>query len=573
MRKYYGSLDQDTMILNGTSLAFTLSPIPFEKPFGAVVVSFTKDSKLSCEESLAQRNLSLFNLFYVGNSEGVLFLNLECNEKNVSQEQVEEAILFAKEQVSPFLKLQTDLSDEFEIEKYNLKFNAPSLYLNEMIERNCKQVFEEILGDSAKNSFSKRYSLKNFVNEMGLKTPFPYNETSIAFKNLENKVITENIVGNSKRITENGREFISKRDYSVSQETSDYPNVSVLNYESGNNNIHCTSVSAPLEYESKYENFTDKKFLAVEAFNFEKDEGFKNQKPLYMKSLYTFNALKPFLTKKRISKINLELSSEDGHYSVDTSLVASLSLAAQSLVTDLVTSSCVAGFRGEKETQTIIDPSKFEEENCNYTLQLSSTKNSSISTLMLTSMDNEGVTSWEELSQSIKYCLESNNKTFAVLDSNSNVAINSMQELSSTDLTFPGSNFQISFWSKINLVNDLQKKFGFTFEIQKKRLSVSHPKDSDLAEVKKYIEKISSPFNPGSIYYVVVYNKIDSGHFIHLVTPPESPSYRVENEEGDIGSGFIPNHISRVVLTMDQNLYVKCVGINEKGVTSFQILK
>jgi polyribonucleotide nucleotidyltransferase len=96
----------DTCALNGTSLALTLSNIPFEGPIGAVRVGRV-GGKLIANPNQAERAQSDLDLFVACSATAITMV--EGGGDEVSEAGVVEALLFAHESVQPFIKLQNEL--------------------------------------------------------------------------------------------------------------------------------------------------------------------------------------------------------------------------------------------------------------------------------------------------------------------------------------------------------------------------------------------------------------------------------------------------------------------------------
>jgi polyribonucleotide nucleotidyltransferase len=96
----------DTCALNGTSLALTLSNIPFEGPIGAVRVGRV-GGKLIANPNQAERAHSDLDLFVACSATAITMV--EGGGDEVSEAGVVEALLFAHESVQPFIKLQNEL--------------------------------------------------------------------------------------------------------------------------------------------------------------------------------------------------------------------------------------------------------------------------------------------------------------------------------------------------------------------------------------------------------------------------------------------------------------------------------
>ena len=86
----------DVLAINAASAALTLSEIPFHGPVGAVRVGLVNDQMI-VNPTYEEMHASLLNIMVVGTAEGIVMV--ESGAKEVSEEQVLNAIEFAHEQI------------------------------------------------------------------------------------------------------------------------------------------------------------------------------------------------------------------------------------------------------------------------------------------------------------------------------------------------------------------------------------------------------------------------------------------------------------------------------------------
>ncbi len=130
--------DPAVLAINGASAALHISRIPFEKPVGAVRVARV-DGKLVINPSYEEQHRADINLIVSGTEDAVVMV--EGGAKEVPEEEVLDAILFAHEEIKKIVKAQEELRNLAGKPKY--EFIAPSLS-EEAKEKIKKWVFERI---------------------------------------------------------------------------------------------------------------------------------------------------------------------------------------------------------------------------------------------------------------------------------------------------------------------------------------------------------------------------------------------------------------------------------------------
>ncbi len=130
--------DPAVLAINGASAALHISRIPFEKPVGAVRVARV-DGKLVINPSYEEQHRADINLIVSGTEDAVVMV--EGGAKEVPEEEVLDAILFAHEEIKKIVKAQEELRNLAGKPKY--EFIAPSLS-EEAKEKIKEWVFERI---------------------------------------------------------------------------------------------------------------------------------------------------------------------------------------------------------------------------------------------------------------------------------------------------------------------------------------------------------------------------------------------------------------------------------------------
>jgi len=130
--------DPAVLAINGASSALHISRIPFEGPVGAVRVARV-DGKLLVNPSYEAQQSADINLVVSGTADAVVMV--EGGAREVPEEEVLDAILFAHEEIKRIVEVQKTLRELAGVEKFS--FEPPSLD-PETAERIEKWVFDRI---------------------------------------------------------------------------------------------------------------------------------------------------------------------------------------------------------------------------------------------------------------------------------------------------------------------------------------------------------------------------------------------------------------------------------------------
>ncbi len=98
--------DPDVLAINGASAALCLSGIPFSGPIGAIRVGFV-DGRFVANPTTAQQAVSTLELVVAGTEDAILMV--EAGSKEVSEEQMLEALAFGHAECRRLARLQKDL--------------------------------------------------------------------------------------------------------------------------------------------------------------------------------------------------------------------------------------------------------------------------------------------------------------------------------------------------------------------------------------------------------------------------------------------------------------------------------
>ncbi len=99
----------EVLAMIGASFALTISDIPFMGPVGAVQIGLI-DDKFIINPNLEEREISRLHLTVAGTDEAVLMV--EAGAKEVPEEQMLDAIMFAHEQIKKIVEFQKKVKEE-----------------------------------------------------------------------------------------------------------------------------------------------------------------------------------------------------------------------------------------------------------------------------------------------------------------------------------------------------------------------------------------------------------------------------------------------------------------------------
>jgi polyribonucleotide nucleotidyltransferase len=169
--------DPDVLAINAASAALTLSEIPFHGPVGAVRVGLVNDQMI-VNPTYEEMHASLLNIMVVGTAEGIVMV--ESGAKEVSEEQVLNAIEFAHEQIKKICAALKDLAAKNGKKKLDV---APpefdQAYYDQLMSKVGKQLTDAL--DTAKYPKHESYEKVREIKK-GLKAELPEDDKDAAAK-------------------------------------------------------------------------------------------------------------------------------------------------------------------------------------------------------------------------------------------------------------------------------------------------------------------------------------------------------------------------------------------------------
>ncbi|MGZ4897626.1 MAG: polyribonucleotide nucleotidyltransferase [Candidatus Angelobacter sp.] len=192
--------DPDVLAINAASAALTLSEIPFHGPVGAVRVGLVNDQMI-VNPTYSEMRDSLLNIMVVGTAEGIVMV--ESGAKEVSEEQVLNAIEFAHEQIKKICAALTDLAAKSG--KKKLEVTAPEFdqkYYDQLKAKVGKQLIDAL--DTAKHPKHESYEKVREIKK-ALKAELPEDDKDAAaklshyYEALRERIFREQVTKDRKR--------------------------------------------------------------------------------------------------------------------------------------------------------------------------------------------------------------------------------------------------------------------------------------------------------------------------------------------------------------------------------------
>ena len=169
--------DPDVLAINAASAALTLSEIPFHGPVGAVRIGLVNDQMI-VNPTYEEMRDSLLNIMVVGTAEGIVMV--ESGAKEVSEEQVLNAIEFAHEQIKKICAALTDLAAKNG--KKKLEVTAPEFdqeYYDQLMKKVGKELTDAL--DTKKHPKHESYEKVREIKK-ALKAELPEDDKDAAAK-------------------------------------------------------------------------------------------------------------------------------------------------------------------------------------------------------------------------------------------------------------------------------------------------------------------------------------------------------------------------------------------------------
>ena len=148
-------VEPDVLAMNGASMALALSDIPFAGPIAAARVGYI-GGKYVLNPSKAQQEKAAINLVVAGTRNAVVMV--EGKAKEVSEDEVLEAIFFAHAGIQPLIDAQIQWQEEIGKEKRTVIPPEVDEALKAKVEQAAAAGLDEVLKTAEKMARSERYS-------------------------------------------------------------------------------------------------------------------------------------------------------------------------------------------------------------------------------------------------------------------------------------------------------------------------------------------------------------------------------------------------------------------------------
>jgi polyribonucleotide nucleotidyltransferase len=206
--------DPDVLAINAASAALTLSEIPFHGPVGAVRVGLVNDQMI-VNPTYEEMRESLLNIMVVGTAEGIAMV--ESGAKEVTEEQVLNAIEFAHEQIKKICAAISELASKNGQKKLEIKPpEVDEAYYNQLKAKVGTQLMDAL--NTKKHPKHESYEKVREIKK-ALKAELPEDDKEAAaklshyYELLRERIFREQVTKDRKR--PDAREFDEIRNISI----------------------------------------------------------------------------------------------------------------------------------------------------------------------------------------------------------------------------------------------------------------------------------------------------------------------------------------------------------------------
>jgi polyribonucleotide nucleotidyltransferase len=148
----------DMVAMIAMSTAFMLTGAPFDGPVAGLRIGL-KDGKLTAFMSLDELEDSDLDLVVAGTKDGIMMV--EAGAKEVSEEQVIEALEWAHKTMQPAIALQEELVKKVGVEKQEYELSLPSDEIKEEVHK----FLDGKLGEKIRTNYPERHKLMKAVRD------------------------------------------------------------------------------------------------------------------------------------------------------------------------------------------------------------------------------------------------------------------------------------------------------------------------------------------------------------------------------------------------------------------------
>lgn len=204
-----GENNPDLLAIIGASASLLISSVPFDKPIGAARIGLV-DGKLILNPTYAELEKSVLDLVVAATEHDVVMI--EGGAKEISEQQMLDAILFAQTHIKGQVALQRELAKKCGVQKQAVQDKTENKELYEKVFNYTKTRFLETWRQPSKKEKSdKRSALyKEVLGLFNTEAPeFNEEEVKAIFEKIEEKLVRELILDKGER--PDGRGFTDIR--------------------------------------------------------------------------------------------------------------------------------------------------------------------------------------------------------------------------------------------------------------------------------------------------------------------------------------------------------------------------
>ncbi|XZR52795.1 MAG: polyribonucleotide nucleotidyltransferase [Enterobacteriaceae bacterium] len=206
-------INPDIVSIIGTSVALTLSDIPFLSPIGSARIGYI-DNKYILNPTIKQLKKSNLNLIISGTSNEILMIESESNL--INENILFNAIIYGHE------KQKIIINNINEFVKKNCKKKWDNIEINNFLNNKILNLSKKLLINAYNIINKKERNIKineikeNILNTLVLeKEIIKNNEINIIFNNIERQILREKIIFTNKRIDGRGKDMIRDLDIHI----------------------------------------------------------------------------------------------------------------------------------------------------------------------------------------------------------------------------------------------------------------------------------------------------------------------------------------------------------------------
>ena len=206
--------DPDVLSITGASAALYLSDIPFETPLAGVRVGLVEDTFV-VNPTYDQIRLSTLNLIVAGSEESIAMV--EAGAKEVSEEVIVEALMFAHNEIKKLCRLQKEMYEKLGIKKREVVAPEVDKDLLAEIEAKITEDLRDAL-DTTKHGKLESYEMvdklkEKTVGEYPEDDPEKRKKAGEIFNIVKEKIFRDDILNRKRR--PDGRRFGEIRPISI----------------------------------------------------------------------------------------------------------------------------------------------------------------------------------------------------------------------------------------------------------------------------------------------------------------------------------------------------------------------